>query len=147
MRLSLTGISLCAAVRHARRPRVHRGDRVGGDWQWLVLDVDQLERLVGDGQVIGRDGRHRLAEEHYAIDRQQRVRAGLGTRLQLRDVGGGQHSAHAWQHAGPRCIDPFETRVRMRTAQQSGLQQPRQLDVTDVLRATCDLLGSVEARD
>ena len=125
----LAGVGLGALVGDARRAGLHRLDRVDGDRQRLVLDLDQVERLVGDRQVVGRDGGHRLAGEDDAIDRQHGVGARLGARLQLRDVGGGQHGAHARQRPRLAGVDALDAGVGVRAAQQPGLQQPGQLQV------------------
>src|SRR5690348_16425570 len=73
--------------------------------------------------------------------------ASLGARLELRDISRGQHGSHTRQRARLRDVDPFDPRVGVWTAQQARLQQPRQLYVADVLRATSDLLGRIEARN
>ena len=147
VRGGLAGIGLGAAVGDARRARLHRLLGIGGDRQRLVVDFDQVERFVGDGQVIGGHRGHGLAEEDGAIDCQERVGAGLGARLQLRDVGGGEHRAHTRQGARLRDVDARDAGVGVRAAQQPRLQKPRELHVADVLGAAGDLLGRIEARD
>jgi len=39
-----------------RGARLHRLERIGGDRQDLVLHVDQVERFLGDRELVGGDG-------------------------------------------------------------------------------------------
>ena len=75
-----------------------RVDRGGQD---LVLDLDQVEGLLGDGQLVGGHGGDRLADEHDAIDGQHGVGPRRGLALQLGDVGRGEDRAHAGQRLAP----------------------------------------------
>ena len=88
-----------------RSAGLHRLERIGGDGQDLVLHLDQIERLLGDRELIGGDGCDRLAREHDAVDRQHGVRARRRLFLQHGDVGGRQHRAHARQRPRPAHID------------------------------------------
>src|SRR5262249_47624124 len=56
--------------------------------QDLVRDLDQIERLLGDRDLVGRHRGHGLARENRAVDREDRVRARRGLLPQLGDVGG-----------------------------------------------------------
>ena len=66
--------------------------------QLLVLDLDQVERCLGDVRSVGHHGGHRVADEAHLVDRQDglvaedrpEVRAQMSVR---RAVGAGQHGA------------------------------------------------------
>jgi len=109
--LRLAGIRLGPELGDRRRPRLHRVEWIGRDGQDFVLHVDQVERLFGDRELVRGDGRDRLAREHDAVDRQHGVRARRRLFLELRDVGRGQHRAHAWQRFRPAHIDAHDLGV------------------------------------
>jgi hypothetical protein len=118
-----------------------------GGGQHLVLDLDQVERLLGDGQLVGGHRGHRLAHEHRAVDREHRVGARGRLLLQMRDVPGGEHRADARQRLGRAHVDRDDPGVRVWAAQQLGVEQPPGLDVGHVLHPARDLLGAVRPRD
>ena len=99
VRQRLAGVRLGPRVRHRRRAGLHRQERVDRDRQHLVLDLDQVERFLGDRELVGRHGRHRLAGEDGAVDGEHRVGARRRLLLELGDVGRGEHRAHARERA------------------------------------------------
>ena len=122
----LAGVGLGALVGHARRVRLHRLERVDGGRQHLVLDLDQVERLVGDGQLVGGHGGHRLAGEDHAVDRQHGVaraswRLGFSSGMSAA-VSTARTPGQRPRRAG---VDALDAGVGVRAAQQPGLQQSR----------------------
>jgi hypothetical protein len=147
VRERLAGVGLGPELGHAGRAGLHRLQRVDGGRQDLVLHLDQVERFLGDGGLVGRHGRHRLAGEHDAVDGQHRVSARGRLVLELGDVARGQHRAHAGQRLGLAGVDRDDLGVRVRAAQELGVQQTARRDVGHVLHAAGDLLGPVGAGD
>ena len=74
---SLVSASVPASATR-RRARLHGLERIHRDRQHLVLDLDQVERLLGDGQLVGGHRGDRLAHEDGAVDGEDGVGARLG---------------------------------------------------------------------
>ncbi len=105
--------------------------------QLLVVDLDQLERVLGDIAALGGDDRDRLADVAHAVERHAAL---LDRRIgetgqgpgDLGDVGAGHDQGHARQRLCPADIDRLDARVRVRAAQCCRVQHVRQHDVVDV---------------
>ena len=67
--------------------------------------------------------------------------------LSSRDVGGGEHGAHARQRLGPARVDADDPGVGVRAPEELRVQQAARLEVGDVLDLTRDLLRSVRPGD
>ena len=147
MRERLAGVGLGPRIRHRWRPDQHRLERVDRRGQHLVLDLDQVERLLGDGQLVRGHRGHRLADEDHPIDGEHRMGARRGFLLQMRDVGGGEHGAHARQRFGLARVDADDLGVGMRAPEELRLQHAARLDVGDVLDVTRDLVRAVGTGD
>ena len=143
----LAPVGLGPQLGDRRGARLHRRDRVDRRREHLVLDLDQVERLLGDRQLVGGDRRHRLAREDDAIDRQHRVGPGGRLVLQLRDVRRDQDRPHAGQRPGPARVDLEDAGVGVGAAQELRVEQAARLEVGHVLDLAGDLLGAVRARD
>ncbi len=141
------GVGFRPGVGDRRRAHLHRFEGVDGDRQHGVLDVDQIERLLGDGQFVRRHRRHRLPDEDDAIDGEHGVGAGRCLALQLWDVGGGQHRADSRQRPRPAGVDADNTRVGVGAAKELGVQQAARLQIGHILDSPRHLLGSVGPRD
>jgi hypothetical protein len=126
---------------------VHGLERIDRGGQRLVLDLDQVEGLLGDGRLVGGHRGHRLAHEHHAVDREHGVGARRRLLLQMRDVLGGDDRAHAGQRLRRAGVDRHDLGVGVWAAQQLGVQQALGLDVGHVLDAAGDLLGPVGPRN
>ena len=129
------------------RAGLHGLERIDGGGQDVVLDLDQVQRLLGDGRLVGGDGGDRMPDEHHAVDGEDGVGPRRGLALQLRDVGGGQDGPHAGQRARLARVDAHDARVRVGAAEELGVEQAAGLEIRDVLDLTGDLLGTVGARD
>ena len=98
-----------------------RLERVEHDGQRLVLDLDQVARVLGDVAVLGDHGRDRLAVVAHLLDRDHVLddRAGAegGQRRRvLGHVGAGDDADHARQRLRLRGVDGDDARVRVRAA-------------------------------
>src|SRR5581483_4971392 len=111
------------------------------DGQRIVVNVDRLDRIArnigiggdhdGDGVADVVDA---VAGEHGVLWRFQiGNRGGAGdVAAFVVDVGAGEDRDDAGQVPGGGGIDPSDSRVRVRAAQDGCVQQPRQPDVIDV---------------
>ena len=143
-----------------RRVRLERRFRIEHEGERLVVDVDQLQRVLGRVSIDGCDRRHRIADEPYGVV--EGVTAVLGDLLDfvvvLLPAGNPAGAPHdlavlvrddgfdAGQRARLRRVDADDPRVRMRTAQHACVQHSRQPDVAGVLRFAGDALYRVDAR-
>ena len=143
----LARVGLGARLGHRRRAGLHGLERIDGGGQDVVLDLDQVERLLGDGQLVGGDGGHRMADEHHAVDGQDRMGPRGRLALQLRDVGRGEDGPHAGQRPRLAGVDAHDARVRVGAAEELGVEQAAGLEIRDVLHLTGDLLGPIRAGD
>ena len=108
-------------------PSLLRLERVEHDRQRLVLDLDQVARVLGDVAVLGDHGRDRLAVVAHLLDRDQvlddRAGAERGERRRvLGDVGAGHDADDARQRLGLRGVDRDDARVRVRAADDRGVR-------------------------
>ena len=126
-----------------RRVRVERGLGVGDERQRLVLDLDQAQGVLGDLLGVGGDGRHLVADvadglvEEHGCPRTRRSRA-------LRAA---EDGPDAGQRLGLRGVDALDPRVRVRAAQDPGVELAGQADVVGVLGAAGDFQVALDARD
>jgi hypothetical protein len=112
----------------------HRGQR-------LVLDADQIERVVGAVDVVGDHRRHRLPNEAHAAGRERTDLAGHRQRgvggvdrhrpADRAEVGRHEDAHHAGRAPRGRHVDRSDARVRVRRAQHRGVQAPRHGQIVD----------------
>jgi hypothetical protein len=109
--------------------------------QRLVVDLDELRRVLGEIAAGGDDAGHRVAVEAHLVDGQGRHlhrvqpldrRRHAQRRRPLREILPGVDGDYAFQLA--RCIRLYrlDLRVRMRRPYKAGVQRPRHFDVLDV---------------
>jgi hypothetical protein len=113
--------------------------------QRLVLDLDQLGRLVRDLRAVGDDEGHRIADMAHTAQGQRRARrhdqrlhrchAGQRTKSVGREIGRGINAAHPGKRRGRQNVDPPDQRMSMRRAQHVAMQAGRDVDVVDVAAA------------
>ena len=118
-----------------------RGGRIVDDrCERLVVDDDELDRVLRDVAVVGDHERDRVADEaHLAFgeQRQRRRRAGrpLARVPELHDVGvdvgRDEHRAHAWQGSGLRGVDLHDASARHGAPHEAGVHHARPRDVVD----------------
>ena len=130
---------------------LHLGDR----GQHLVVDGDELQRIVGLLPRVGDDHRHRVSGEADPVGREHGHRAGNdsgGMRGEvaldvrgnpdhreghdLRDVGTGEDSDDPGRRARCRRVDGCDPGVAMRASQDRRVHHPREPDVGDELGLT-----------
>ncbi len=131
-------------VEEERRIRAHRRLNVDDVRQHLVVDLDERQRLLGDGPTGGRDGRDRVAlVEHLLAGHdvaghvpevlRHPLRPDIGEFL-LREVDGGHHRLDAGQRRGLRDIDGANAGMGVRRAQDAPGQHAGHGQIGAVLR-------------
>ena len=124
--------------------RAHRRQR-------LVVDLDQLERVLRDVRGLRHHRRDLLALEANLV----RYEDGLGVAGERRHPGevvlrhqlAGHDRHDARKLLGARGVDRVEARVRERAAQELEVEHARQLDVVEVVALAADEAGILLARD
>ena len=136
------------------RARRERGLGVEHRRQRLVLDVDQLGRVLGERARARDDGGDGLADEAHAVEREHVPRAGLGLRprrdgrrerRQVAQVLAADDERDAVERARPRAVDRDDPRVRVRAAAEGDVQRARRLDVVEVDAAAREEAGILDA--
>jgi len=132
----------------ARRAVTHRGLRIEDGFKFLIIHIDQLQCLLGNlrtGRRYGGDGlariTNRIAHDQHVLNhawRQGRHEV-HGAVFSLRHVLWQQDGLDAWHFLGPGCINFQDTGMRVRAAQELGVQHPRQRNVDRKALATLDL--------
>ena len=123
-------------VADQRRVGVERLAGVDDRRQRLVLDVDQLERVVR-GVLVGRDHeRDLLALEPDLVSGEHGLRV-VGDRRHPREpqgleVLGGDDRGDVGVRERPRGVDRDDARVRVRAAEHGPVDHPREPDVVEV---------------
>ena len=124
---------------HARRVvlerRLDRADRVVG----LVVDDDQLGRVLRGVRGVGDHHGDRLARVAHALGREHRELDGhelrpvepRHERLELAEVGGGQHGAHAGRLRRLGGVDALDPRRTVGRAGEGDVQHAGGADVVD----------------
>ena len=129
---------------------------VGDRGQRLVVDVDELDRVLGDVAVLGDHERDRVADElHLALGQRWarsvgNVPAGDGVPglLDVRvEVGGGEHRAHTGQRQRRRRVDAVDAGPRQRAAHEAGVQHAGPGDVVDEGAVAGEQPGVLYPRD
>jgi hypothetical protein len=136
-----------------RRAGSHRVLDVDHERQHLVLNVDEVERLIGDRLRGGGDGGNRMAfiqrlpPRHDVARQITKVhRAFANERLfrgDLREVVGGQHSHHARQSLGLAGVDRYDIGMCVRAALDLAPQHAGGPGVGGEQRAAGDLVHAI----
>jgi hypothetical protein len=109
-----------------RGVRAERSGGARGERQRLVVDLDQPERLLGGGRILGHDGHDRLAREPDLPDGDQGVvrdRVAVDE-VHVRQVVCRDDRDHAGMLARGGRVDAADPSVRVGAAQQLGVSQP-----------------------
>ncbi len=133
---------------------LERGEGVDHRRQLFVLDVDELEGVLGEVAVVGDHDRDALAGVAHLVDRQGtpdvglRVRAEVGQRVeQLRRPGPGDDGVHPGSAFGLGGVDRGDAGVGHGAAEHRGLEHPGQRHVADVAAPTAQELRVLESPD
>ena len=123
----------------------HGGDRIDHVRQHLVLDLDQLERLLGDRLARRRDRRHRVAVIERLLARHGVAAhvAADGAGLHLGEILPRHHRLDAGQPLGRRDVDRLDAGMGMRAAQDLADQHAGQEQVGSELGAPRHLVDAV----
>ena len=128
-----------------RRARSQGGRRGEHGRQLVVLDLDQRERLFGEGGRLGGDRGDLVADAPDLAALEREMILDEAERMLL-DVGSGDDADDAGQGARARRVDANDAGVRQRGPQDPAVQHPRQLEVVEEARPPGDLLGAVLLR-
>jgi hypothetical protein len=135
-------VGLALVVADDRGARVERAPGVDDHRQFLVLDVDQLERVAGGVPVLGDDERHLLALEPHLVGREDRHRVGRQGRrpgeveaLQVLAGDDGEHLRVGQCLGG---VDRDQPGVRHRRPEDRAVQHAGQHDVVEVAALPAD---------
>ena len=136
-----------------RRTLLHRVGRGKHSRQNFVLDIDQRRRFFGDMDVDGRHRRHGMAlvehlayRQHVALDVAERrlsfaqIHDLIGS---LRQVCSRNHRLDAFERFRLGRIDALDARMRVRTAQDRAVQQPRHLEIGPIDGSARNFVGAV----
>ena len=123
-------------MQHRVAARVDRLHGVGNHRQWLVLHLDESDRVLGEVAAVRDHQRHRLADMAHLAERDatlldRRIGKARQRRRVLRRLLAGDHRGNAGQRQCRPLVDRLDARVRMRTAQYSRMRHVRQRDVVD----------------
>ena len=132
----------------------HRLAHVEHGLEDLVLDLDQLERVLGDVRVAGADGGDGVtAEQHLLVRHQMRDhrierllpahRERVHPVARVGEVGEGDRGLHAGQGQRRGDVDALHEGVRVRAALDPAVEHPGEPEVHSVLRPTGHLLDPV----
>ena len=117
----------------------------------LVVDLDQLERVLRDVRRLGDHGRDLLALEAHLVRGEHSLRVAGERRhpgeVVRRERLAGDHRHDAGQLRRPRDVDRADARVRERAAQELHVEHPRQDDVVDVRPLAANEAGVLLALD
>ena len=128
--------------------------RVGHRRQRLVLDLDELQRVLRQVTAVRDDDRDALADVPHLLRRQaapgvpRRVGAEVGHRIaQFGGLGASDHRVHAGCGLGLVGLDPHDPGVRVRAAQHGRVQGAGGDPVGDVAAAAEQELRVLDAAD
>ena len=127
------------------------GGRVGDvrdHRQFLVLDLDQLDRRHRGRHGLGRDRSDLLAVEAHLVDREDRPvldRVSV-VRVEVVEIGAREDADDAGHALGGRGVDRGDPAVGDRAAQHLAVEHPRNQQVADELGFAPQLLARVPPR-
>ncbi len=128
-------------MQHRIAAGAQRGLRIDDHRQVLVLDLDQITRVLGNIAALGDDRRHRLADVPHAIHgdavlhhrRTRELRRRTGDLLRLL---AGHDENHTGERFRFRGIDALDARVCPVAAQHRRMRHPGHDNIVDVLPVT-----------
>ena len=126
---------------HLGRARLQRFLGVEDGGELLVLDPDELDGVHRRGLVDGRHRRDLLAREPDLAGGEDTVLLLDRPPQSDRSVRPGHHGPHTGYALGGLHVHVDDARVRVRAAEDLGVQHVRHLDVADVLRGAEHLLA------
>ncbi len=121
---------------------LERALRRDDGFERVVVDLDQLQRVLGDVRVGGDHGRDLLTLEPHGVRDEHGLRVarhrGHPRQVVLRHQLAGHHGDDARQGRGGGGVDAVQRGVGVRTAQDRHVQHPRQMHVIDEVAGTPD---------
>ena len=113
---------------HERRILLKRGERIDHRRKLAILDLDVVQRVLGEVTVLGDDERHGFADEANAVDRQRPLIHRLAQDDQKRigiflDLSAGEDGNNSRARHGCGRIDRQDFRVGMGRAQNGRVQR------------------------
>ena len=156
LELDVREVVVAQLVVQQLRPRRECLLRVEHRRQRVILDVDQLGRVLGDGARRRDDGGDRLAHETHAVEREHVAGAGLGLRSrrdrcregrQVAQVLAADDQGDPVEGARPRDVDRDDPSVGVGAAAEGDVQRARRLDVVEVDAAACQEARVLDSHD
>ena len=143
--LGIDALGEYGVVQHGRRG-LHRLVDIGHMRQHLVVDLDELQRLLGRAGVDRSDRGHRMAVIERLLARhavvEDVVHAGIAIG-EVGQVGRGDHRLHALQLLRLRRVDLPDLRVGMGASENAPDQLAGHVEVRAVARAARHLVDAV----
>ncbi len=140
--LKVGGDVVRRGVMELRRARLHGRARVGDGAEGFIVNVDQLQRILGDVAVLRDDHGDRIADVADFVRCQRcllrALQAGYdsgahGNGFHSRHIGRGQDAEDAGQFQRRRRIDFDDARVGVGAAQNRGVRHAGAVNIADVL--------------
>ncbi len=145
-------------VVNGRRTVGNRQFDVGHVRQRLVVDLDELGRVLGLSARLGHDDRDAVAGEPRLVDGEREVldhrdvvghgpEARQAVRPDVREIGAGKGGDDAGSLARLRHVDACDRRVRIRAADDDRVHHARRSEVVGVRALAGEKAGVLLARD
>ena len=136
-------------VHHAARGidsdgiRGHRRGQVDEHLHRLGIDFDGIGAVFGGGLSLRQDNGDWLPGIGRFVGCQRPVDRGAVLIFGNRQITGGEDGDHTRDCQGSSLVDALDSRVCVRAADQTGVQQAMQLQVSGELLLTCQLLWRI----
>ena len=132
-------------VMDQRRPRLRRRHEIDRRRLGRIVDLDQVERILGKVTTARHHQRHRLADEAHLARRERSMGARMDEagvlieqrhgRVGVAQIIVGDHRVYAGERERGACIDAREARLGVGAAEHGRVQHVRQVNVIDEARA------------
>ncbi len=148
LRLRIDAIGEHVVMQHRRR-RLHRLVDIGHMRKNFVIDLDQLQRLAGDGSRGGSDRRHGVALIEGLLARHDIAHRVIERRIAIGMIGEvftGDDRLHARQLHCLGDVDLLDAGMSVRRAQDAPDQLPGRRGIGTEFGAASDLVDTVRAQ-
>jgi hypothetical protein len=126
-----------------RRVGLERLKRLEHRRQFFILDLDQVERALGDVLVGGGDGRYALAKEAHPIVGQYRNVLHRPAPQSTPDISAGDDGMDPWDLLRLCRVDTDDAGVSVRTMERLAPEGAGQGHIRRIASVACSLLSAV----